>query len=63
MIAMVAQNSTEMRTPGRIPAMNRRPTDCSDITPYTMNTTLGGISMPMLPPAATAPVPSSMLYP
>lgn len=27
-----------------------------------MKTTLGGISMPRLPPAATAPQPSSMLY-
>ena len=29
---------------------------------YTINTTLGGISMPKLPPAATAPLPSSMSY-
>ena len=41
------------RMPGMIPARNNEPIDCSVCIPYTIKITLGGISTPNAPPAAT----------
>ena len=49
--------------PGSIPAMNSLPMDCSVSIPYTINTVLGGIRIPRLPPAATVPVARPISYP
>ncbi len=60
-IRMVIIKRTVKRRPGRSPAIKSLPMDCSVCMPYTMNITLGGISIPRLPPAATTPVASSGL--
>ena len=51
-------------TPGRKPAMNSSPMDCSAMIPYRIMMVLGGMRMPSVPPAASTPVarPESYLY-
>ncbi len=43
------------RRPGRMPARNRRGTDCSATMPYRIRARLGGITMPIVPEAPMTP--------
>ena len=57
----VSKNTTPMKkivsmTPGRIPAANNCPIDCSVSIPYTMKMVLGGMRMPIAPAEAMEPV-------
>ena len=49
-----ANNSVSMM-PGPNPAMNSRPIDCSEASPYRISVSDGGIRMPSVPPAAMSP--------
>ena len=71
--ALAGRRATTMRTvstkrrvsriPGSTPATNRRPMLSSVRIAYTTNPIEGGIRMPSVPPAATAPVARESSYP
>jgi hypothetical protein len=52
------QKSNVTMMPGTTPPRNRRPIDVSVAMPYRIKVTLGGISIPSVPPATIAPVAS-----
>src|SRR3989339_365784 len=59
---MAIMNREANKIPGRIPAMNNFPMDCSVRMPYTIKMVDGGINIPRLPAAATVPAARPMSY-
>jgi len=55
--------SPERSSPGNMAPANNFPTEISAIGPYMTSMMLGGMRMPRVPPAATAPAESDLSYP